>query len=500
MPTTTRAQGPLEIFYSYAHEDEKLRDSLAKYLTPLKQQGIVKEWHDRCIVAGEPWGSAIDAHLESAHIILLLISVDFIASSYCWDKELARALERHNAGEARVIPIILRPVDWSGAPFASLQALPKDGKPVTLWPNKEVAWVDVTKGIRLAAEALRSGQPVKQRASAEAIVQLRSSANANASASAPSPAAAPGTPRARTAVASHLHRTVYNAKNREQLPGVVARREGEPATGDVAVDEAYDGLGEAYRFFREAYGRDSIDDKGMPLVACVHYGNKYSNAFWNGQQLISGDGDGKIFNRFTIALDILGKEFSNGVVQSMSRLQYWKQSGALFNSVASVFACLIKQYHLRQTVDEADWLVGAGLFHAGISGKALYSLANPGTAYNDPTLGVDPQPAHMRDYVETDGDNGGIHINAGIPNRAFYLIATAIGGYAWERAGRIWYETLADKNLKPTAQFRDFARLTLATARRRYGPDSDEARAVGRGWELVGLRPAARSRARQATT
>ncbi|HMW24168.1 MAG TPA: M4 family metallopeptidase, partial [Burkholderiaceae bacterium] len=421
------SQTPLEIFYSYAHEDEKLRDALAKYLTPLKQQGIITEWHDRCIVAGEPWGSAIDSHLESAKIILLLVSVDFIASSYCWDKELARALERHNSGEARVIPIILRPVDWSGAPFASLQALPKDGKPVTLWPNKEVAWVDITKGIRMVADALHSGQSFKQDASSNSMlrppVKKRSITKV------------PEKQQSHSIVNGNLRRNIFDAKNGTTLPGICVRQEGEPETGDAAVDEAYECLGACYRFFWNVYKRDSIDGKGMTLIACVHYGRNYNNAFWNGHQLISGDGDGKTFRRFTIALDVIGKEFSNGIVQSMSRLQYWHQTGALYSSIASVFACLIKQYKLNQTTDEADWLIGAGLFHSGVNGKALYSLANPGTAYDDRSIGIDPQPSHMRDYVETEDDNGGVHINAGIPNRAFYLIATAIGGYV-SRPGR----------------------------------------------------------------
>jgi hypothetical protein len=477
MPPQASPGKPLTLFYSYAHEDEKLRDVLAKHLTLLTQQGVIKEWHDRQIAPGDAWEDAIDEHLETADIILLLISVDFIASPYCWGKEMARALARHNSGEARVIPIILRPVDWTGAPFASLQALPKDGKPVVLWPNKEVAWVDVARGVRKAVEELSAGQPAARPATSQAIIPARIVE------------AAPH-PRTRSPEQrqGQLHRTVYSAENGMTLPGTVIRQEGDPPVSDIAVNEAYDGLGAAYHFFYDVYGRDSIDGKGMPLEVTVHFGQRYNNAFWNGKQIICGDGDGQLFTRFTKSVDIIAKQFANGVIQAQTKLVYWRQSGALFNSIAIVFACLVKQYTLTQTVDQADWLFGAGLFAPQIKGKALSSLADPGTAYNDPLLGVDPQPAHMRDYVNTANDNGGVHINSGIPCRAFYLIATALGGYAWEKAGRIWYGAMSDITLKAEARFNDFAQLTLKKARQLYGVKSDEVQAVARGWDLVGVK------------
>ncbi len=153
---------PVILFYSYSHKDEKMREVLAAHLSPLKRQGVIKEWYDREIGAGEEWQDAIDEHLEGADIILLLVSAFFIASDYCWGKEMVRALKRHDAGEAVVIPIIVRPVDWSGAHFGRLQALPKDAKPVTRWANRDAAWVDVAKGIRKVAEALAAGLPVER--------------------------------------------------------------------------------------------------------------------------------------------------------------------------------------------------------------------------------------------------------------------------------------------------------------------------------------------------
>ena len=143
---------PIEIFVSYSHNDEALREQLGTHLSLLKRARVIDEWHDRRIGAGDEWAGAIDAHLNSAAVILLLVSADFLASDYCYDLEMTRALERHDAGDARVIPVILRSVDWRGAPFAKLQALPKDGKPVTSWPDQDEAFTDVARGIRKVVE------------------------------------------------------------------------------------------------------------------------------------------------------------------------------------------------------------------------------------------------------------------------------------------------------------------------------------------------------------
>src|SRR5438270_350275 len=145
---------PVEIFYSYAHEDERLRKALDKQLSLLKRDGLITSWYDHKISAGKEWESEIDAHLHSAQIILLLISSDFIASDYCYSIEMQRAMERHELGEARVIPVILRPADWKRAPFGKLKALPSDGKAVTRWSNRDEAFLNVAKGIRRAVKEL----------------------------------------------------------------------------------------------------------------------------------------------------------------------------------------------------------------------------------------------------------------------------------------------------------------------------------------------------------
>jgi hypothetical protein len=144
----------IEVFFSYSHRDEALRDDLADHLRLLERQGIITGWHDRRITGGTDWAGAIDEHIRTANIILLLVSSAFLASDYCYDVELIHAMERHKAGQARVIPIILRAVDWTSAPFGRLQALPKDGRAVTSWANQDEAFFDIARGLRSVAKEL----------------------------------------------------------------------------------------------------------------------------------------------------------------------------------------------------------------------------------------------------------------------------------------------------------------------------------------------------------
>ena len=283
--------------------------------------------------------------------------------------------------------------------------------------------------------------------------------------------------------AKHKDRKVHDTKNSTSLPGTLVRSEGQASNGDVAVDEAYNYLGSTFDLFWDIYQRNSIDNAGQSLLATVHFGNKYNNAFWDGTNMVFGDGDGTLFNRFTIAIDVIGHELTHGVTGA--RLVYSNQPGALNESVSDVFGSLVKQYALGQTAAAADWLIGAGLFTAAVKGVALRSMKAPGTAYNDPVLGKDPQPAHMSNYVNTSADNGGVHINSGIPNRAFYLAAMALGGNAWDKAGKIWYKTLFDSRLGSTAQFQAFANLTVDNANTLYG--AAVSNAVVQAWQQVGI-------------
>ena len=149
---------PATVFFSYSHADEALRDQLEKQLTILRRQGVIELWHDRRIGAGEEWAQAIDDHVEQDDVILLLVSPDFLASDYCYDREMTRALERHDAGAAIVFPVILRPCDWQAAPFGRLQATPTNGKPVTSYPDRDTAMLEVARAVRGAAERLSAEQ------------------------------------------------------------------------------------------------------------------------------------------------------------------------------------------------------------------------------------------------------------------------------------------------------------------------------------------------------
>ena len=282
-------------------------------------------------------------------------------------------------------------------------------------------------------------------------------------------------------------RSIYDAGHAQDLPGKLVRSEGQPAAKDTAVNQAYDGLGDTFTFYLNAYDRNSIDNAGLPLLATVHFGENYDNAFWNGQQMVFGDGDNVIFTGFTGATDVIGHELTHGVTGSEANLTYEGQPGALNESISDCFGSMVKQYKLKQTADKADWLIGAGILAKGIHGVALRSMKAPGTAYDDPKLGKDPQPADMAHFVKTGDDNGGVHINSGIPNRAFYLTATGIGGNSWEKAGQIWYDTLTDHSLKSNASFAAFANLTIQHSATRYGAGSAEQKAVRDAWSTVGV-------------
>src|SRR6266571_34592 len=281
-------------------------------------------------------------------------------------------------------------------------------------------------------------------------------------------------------------RTIYDLAHGIRLPGKLVRDEGNPRSKDRQVNEAYDFSGATYDFFKQVFGRNSVDGNGMRLDSSVHYSRDYDNAFWNGAQMVYGDGDGVIFERFTKCLEVIGHELTHGVTQFEAALAYHDQPGALNESFSDVFGSLVKQWKLKQTADKADWLIGAGLLARGVKGVALRSMKAPGTAYDDPQLGKDPQAAHMKDYVKGSADNGGVHINSGIPNHAFYLVATALGGNAWERAGRIWYDTLTNV-IGPNTSFRQAADATMRSAQTLFGAGRAEQKAVTSAWKQVGV-------------
>lgn len=285
-------------------------------------------------------------------------------------------------------------------------------------------------------------------------------------------------------------RTVYDVEHqgRGALPGKKVRGEGDAAVGDEAVNQAYDGADTVYDFYHDVLDRDSIDGKGLELVSSVHYGVDFDNAFWNGAQMVYGDGSGHLFIKggLTKAIDVIGHEMTHGVTQYTAGLEYSIQPGALNESMSDVFGSLVKQYSLDQRAEDADWLIGEGTLVPAL-GKALRSMKEPGTAFQG-----DPQPGHMDDYVELPddndprNDNGGVHINSGIPNRAFYLAATAIGGNAWEKAGRVWYAALTDR-LQADSDFSSAAQITVEVAGELFESGGAEQQAVETAWQEVGV-------------
>mgnify|MGYP002780816569 CR=1 FL=1 len=157
-------QEPIKVFFSYSHRDEEFKDELVNHLSILRRQGTIADWHDRMIPPGTDWNREIDTYLNSADLILLMVSPDFIASDYCWGVEVQTAMQRHQAGDARVIPVILRRVDWEGAPFAKLQALPKNALPISSWSNRDDGFYNVVGGIKVAVENLKKAKQQKQQA------------------------------------------------------------------------------------------------------------------------------------------------------------------------------------------------------------------------------------------------------------------------------------------------------------------------------------------------
>jgi Zn-dependent metalloprotease len=274
----------------------------------------------------------------------------------------------------------------------------------------------------------------------------------------------------------------------------VVRQEADPVSADTAVNEAYDYSGTTWDFYHQVFGRNSVDDAGLELVSVVHLDQRLRNAMWDGEEMVYADASPGFFNRFTIALDVVGHELTHGVTQFTAALEYRSQSGALNESISDVFGSMIKQKNFNQTVDQADWLIGVGLFVQipGRNRTALRSMSDPGTAFNDPGpdgVGVDPQPSDMSGYQELretrDGDFGGVHINSGIPNRAFFLVAKALGGSSWEKAGRIWYKVLTEPLIEKNAQFSDMRKATITAAESLFS--SREAQIVSNAWSTVGV-------------
>lgn len=272
---------------------------------------------------------------------------------------------------------------------------------------------------------------------------------------------------------------VYDCGGTTSLPGVAVADPGH--SNDPTVKRAFTSTTDVVHFYRQGFDRNSIDDAGMTLISSTHYGKLYSNAFWNGAQMVYGDGDGRVFVDFTAGDDVVCHELTHGVTQFTAGLDYSDEPGALNESVSDVFGTMFRQWRHKQTTADADWLIGADIMGPAAIAKGfrcLRDLANPGAKHC-----LSPQPSHYGDYVR----GGDPHINSGIPNHAFYLAATAVGGRSWEKVGKVWYAALTSEKAGPSMQFHAFADLTRSAAQSLFPSDKSVYRGVNDAWDTVGV-------------
>ena len=253
---------------------------------------------------------------------------------------------------------------------------------------------------------------------------------------------------------------LYDCKKRKNLPGTPVAN---PTTGGFKT--VFDTTAKVADFYRTVLGRNSVDNKGFDLVSSLHYDKNYDNAFWNGQQMVYGDGDGQVFGEMYLSPDVIGHELTHGVTQNESALRYEGESGALNESISDVFGAVFNQWlNGWQAGDARGWLIGAGIMAAPAIAKGytcLRDMVTPGAKRC-----LSPQPDS---YGKID-PTADVHDNSGVPNRAFALFASAVGGEAWADPIKVWYDTCTNRQLRADATFSEFAALTVASATRRGGP------------------------------
>lgn len=286
-----------------------------------------------------------------------------------------------------------------------------------------------------------------------------------------------------------FYRAVYDGEHTEdenKLPGKVLRVESQQPVSDESANQAYDNVGNVLDFYKTIFNWQSIDNKNMHVISTVHFANNYENAFWDPvkMQMVFGDG-GDFLYHFTKCLDVIGHELTHAVTEHTSPLNYLGQSGALNEHISDVFGIMVKQKTENEKSADADWLIGEGCLLPGIKGVALRSMKAPGTAYDDPRFGKDPQPSNFSAYKKTFEDNGGVHLYSGIPNFAFYKASVAFGGYSWEKAGKIWWGTMNSGRIPPKCTFIQFADVTVDIAEELLGHDA--AKIVRTAWNEVGV-------------
>ena len=273
--------------------------------------------------------------------------------------------------------------------------------------------------------------------------------------------------------------TVANCHGSTSLPGTPVPNPG--SSTDATAKRCFIETTAVARFYKTCFGRNSVDNLGMTLASSIHYGHAYNNAFWNGTQMIYGDGDQQIFVDFTRSNDVIGHELTHGVTQFTAGLDYADEPGALNESVSDCFGAMFRQWRAGQAASTADWLIGSGIIGPLAAKKGytcLRDMANPGASHC-----LSKQPSHYSQYVP----GGDPHDNSGIPNHAFYLIAMGIGGRSWSTIGRIWYAALTSPSAKPSMGFKAFKKLTAAAAKSLFPGNSAVYAEVVKGWKAVGV-------------
>lgn len=271
---------------------------------------------------------------------------------------------------------------------------------------------------------------------------------------------------------------VFDCRNTTSLPGVRV------PTTNMATDpkalRTFQRTRQAFDFFLQEFGRNSLDNAGMTLLSSIHYGNRFANAMWTGSQMVYGDGDGQRFIDLTLADDVIGHELTHGLTQHTAQFVYRGEPGGLNESMSDVFGIMFRQWRAGQDVTQSDWLIGGDVIAPPLLAQGftcLRDMANPASTHC-----LSPQPTHFSQFRSSMGP----HTASGIPNLAFARAARTIGGKSWEKTGKIWYEALT-AGASPNLTMAGFAARTRSSAGQLFGGNSAEAAAVDAAWVSVGL-------------
>lgn len=272
---------------------------------------------------------------------------------------------------------------------------------------------------------------------------------------------------------------IFDCMHGSILPGTpVANPQ---SSADGTIKRTFKNTSDVAKFFRQVFGRNSLDGQGMDLISSVHYGEKYNNAFWTGQQMAYGDGDNNIFIDFTRGNDVIGHELTHGLTQFTSQFVYQNEAGGLNESMSDVFGSMFRQWQGKQTVTAADWLIGADIMGPAAKGQGYTCLRDMAKPKANHALA--PQPWHYSDYLPGMDP----HTSSGIPNNAFYRAAMAVGGKSWQKVGKVWFQALTGYGPTPTLSMKQFADRTRTVAGQMFPQGGTVKKAIDTAWLAVGL-------------